>query len=76
MYKYNYVDEIKNIVKLLEKAQKGNYDVEAKLSCSRKYWQAELFALLHNLNSITFILPLKWFAYVFEFVICIQLDFW
>ena len=38
-------------VQLIEQLQKGNYDIEGKLWCREKYWQAQLFTLSHRMNS-------------------------
>ena len=38
-------------VQLIEQLQKGNYDIEGKLWCREKYWQAQLFTLSHRINS-------------------------
>ena len=39
-------------VQLIEQLQKGNYDIEGKLWCREKYWQAQLFTLSHKMNSV------------------------
>ena len=38
-------------VHLIEQVQEGYHDVEGKLWCREKYWQAQLFTLLHGMNS-------------------------
>ena len=38
-------------VHLIEQVEEGDYDVEGKLRCREKYWQAQLFTLLHDINS-------------------------
>ena len=39
-------------VQLTEQLQKGNYDLEGKLWCREKYWQAHLFTRSHKMNSV------------------------
>ena len=38
-------------VQLIEQVQEGNYDLEGRLWCREKYWQAQLFTLSHGMNS-------------------------
>ena len=38
-------------VQLIEQVLEGNYDIEGRLWCSEKYWQAQLFTLSHGMNS-------------------------
>ena len=45
-------NKVENIeVQLSEKVQEGNCDLEGKLRCREKYWQAQLFTLSHRMNS-------------------------
>ena len=37
-------------VQLIEQVQEGHYDLERKLWCREKYWQAQLFTLSHGMN--------------------------
>ena len=46
------VGKLKNIkVYLIEQVEEGDYDVEGKLRFREKYLQAQLFTLLHSMNS-------------------------
>ena len=36
---------------LIEQVQEDHYDLEGKLWCREKYWQAQLFTLSHGMNS-------------------------
>ena len=36
---------------LIEEVKEGDYDLEAKLWSRQKYWQTQLFALTHGMNS-------------------------
>ena len=46
------VGKLKNIeVHLIEQVEQGDYDVEGKLWCREKYWQAQLFTLSQSMNS-------------------------
>ena len=46
------VDKIENIeVHLIEQVEEDDYDVEGKLWCREKYWQAQLFTLSYGKNS-------------------------
>ena len=38
-------------VQLIEQVQEDHYDLEGKLWCREKYWQAQLFTLSHGMNS-------------------------
>ena len=38
-------------VQLIEQVLDGNYDLEGRLWCREKYWQAQLFTLSHGMNS-------------------------
>ena len=38
-------------IQLIEQVQEGNYDLEGKLWCREKYWQAQLFTLSQRMNS-------------------------
>ena len=50
--KYTDVGKLENIeVHLIEQVKEGDYDVEDKLWCREKYWQAQLFTLSHGMNS-------------------------
>ena len=45
-------NKVENIeVQLIEQVREGNYDLEGKLWCREKYWQAQLFTLSHGMNS-------------------------
>ena len=45
-------NKVANIeVQLIEQVLEGNYDIEGRLWCSEKYWQAQLFTLSHGMNS-------------------------
>ena len=45
-------NKVENIeVQLIEKVQEGNYDLEGRLWCRKKYWQVQLFTLSHGMNS-------------------------
>ena len=51
------VGKLKNIeVHLIEQVEVGKYDVEGKFRWREKYWKAQLFTLLHGMNS-------KWDCY-------------
>ena len=44
--------KVENIeVQLIEKVQESNYNLEGKLWCRKKYWQAQLFTPSHGVNS-------------------------
>ena len=44
--------KLENIeVHFIEQVEEGHYNVEGKLSCKEKYWQAQLFTLSHGMNS-------------------------
>ena len=46
------VAKLQNIeVQLIEQVQQDNYDLEGRLWCREKYWQAQLFTLFHGMNS-------------------------
>ena len=46
------VGKLENIeVHLIEQVQESDYDVEAKLWCREKYWQAQLLTLSYGMNS-------------------------
>ena len=46
------VGKLENVeVHLIEQVEEGDYDVEGKLWCREKYWQAQLFTLSHGMNS-------------------------
>ena len=46
------VGKLENIeLHFIEQVEEGNYDVEGKLWCREKYWQAQLFTLSHGINS-------------------------
>ena len=38
-------------VHLIEQVEEGDYDLEGKLWCREKYWQAQLLTLSHGMNS-------------------------
>ena len=38
-------------VQLIEQVLEGNYDLEGRLRCREKYWQAQFFILSHGMNS-------------------------
>ena len=45
-------NKVENIeVQLIEQVLEGNYDLEGRLWCREKYWQAQLFTLSHGMNS-------------------------
>ena len=45
-------NKVANIeVQLIGLVLQGNYDIEGRLWCSGKYWQAQLFTLSHGMNS-------------------------
>ena len=42
-------NKVENIeVQLIEQVQEGNYDLEGRLWCRKKYWEAQLFTLSWN----------------------------
>ena len=46
------INKLENVeVHLIEEVKEGNYDLEGKLWSREKYWQAQLFALIHGMNS-------------------------
>ena len=46
------VGKLENIeVHIIEQVEEGDYDVEGKLWCRKKYWQSQLSTLLHGMNS-------------------------
>ena len=50
--KYIDVGKLENIeVNLIEQLKEHDYDVEGKLWCRERYWQAQLFTLSHGMNS-------------------------
>ena len=45
-------NKVENIgAQLIEQVQEGNYDLEGRLWCRKKYWEAQLFTLSHGMNS-------------------------
>ena len=62
--------KLENIeVHIIEQVEEGDYDVESKLWCGEKYWQAQLFSLLHGKlwcgekywQAQLFSLPQRWY---------------
>ena len=52
------VGKLKNIEgHLIEQVEEDGYDVEGKLWCREKYWQAQLFTWSHGMNS-----TLDWYS--------------
>ena len=48
-----FLIKVANIkVQLIEQVQEGNYDIEGKLWCREKYWQAQLEWIVHRTGVI------------------------